>query len=98
MTDILKEIRPLLVIFLGLAVITGIIYPLAVYIIGQVAFPYQANGSLLKDKNGTVVGSELIGQQFTDDKYFWPARPTRAVTHIIRWRPPARTTGRPMRN
>lgn len=72
MTDIIKVIRPMLTIFLVLAILTGIVYPIAIFVIGQAAFPYQANGSLLTDKNGTIIGSELIGQQFTDDRYFWP--------------------------
>ena len=71
MTDIIKEIRPLLTIFVVLAILTGGVYPLAIFVLGQFAFPYQANGSLLKDKNGTLIGSELIGQQFTDNRYFW---------------------------
>ena len=72
MSDIVKELKPLLVIFAALVVLTGIVYPLVVFVIGQAAFPYQAGGSLIRDGNGTVVGSELIGQQFTADKYFWP--------------------------
>ncbi len=72
MTHIFNELKPLIVIFVALVVLTGIVYPLVVFVIGQLAFPYQANGSLIKDGNGTVVGSELIGQQFTADKYFWP--------------------------
>jgi K+-transporting ATPase, C subunit len=75
MSDIIKDLRPLFVIFVALVVITGVAYPLVVFLIGQAAFPYQANGSLIKDGNGTVVGSELIGQQFTADKYFW-SRPS----------------------
>ncbi|HUL62286.1 MAG TPA: K(+)-transporting ATPase subunit C [Methanocella sp.] len=72
MSGLVKELKPLLVTFAALVVLTGVVYPLAAFVIGQLAFPYQANGSLLKDSNGTVVGSELIGQQFTGDRYFWP--------------------------
>ncbi|MGA3007660.1 MAG: potassium-transporting ATPase subunit KdpC [Opitutaceae bacterium] len=52
-------------------VITGLLYPLAMTVCFQLIFPYQANGSLLI-RNGKVVGSELLSQQFQTDKYFWP--------------------------
>ncbi len=58
------------------AVIAGIIYPLAMTGIAQVVFPGKADGSLVK-KNGVVIGSSLIGQNFTSAKYFWP-RPSAA--------------------
>lgn len=54
-----------------LTVVTGLIYPATVTIIAQALMPHQANGSLIKDKSGTVLGSELIGQQFSDQKYLW---------------------------
>jgi K+-transporting ATPase ATPase C chain len=65
-----KQLRPVLTVFLLLTVATGIVYPLLVTGIGQVAFPEKANGSLIL-KEGGYAGSELIGQPFDDPKYFW---------------------------
>jgi K+-transporting ATPase ATPase C chain len=71
MEQIMKtQIRPALTLLLVFTALTGIVYPLVVTGIAQIAFPYQANGSLVF-KDGRVVGSELIGQQFDDPKYFW---------------------------
>jgi K+-transporting ATPase ATPase C chain len=65
------QLRPAFTIFAFLTIITGVIYPLLVTGIAQIAFPHQANGSLVITKDGKAVGSELIGQQFDDPKYFW---------------------------
>jgi K+-transporting ATPase ATPase C chain len=58
-------------LILILWIITAIAYPLIILAVGQIAFPFQANGSLLKDDQGKIVGSALIGQPFTSDRYFW---------------------------
>ncbi|AIE74239.1 MULTISPECIES: K(+)-transporting ATPase subunit C [unclassified Synechocystis] len=56
-------------------IITAIFYPLLVWVIGQLIFPFQANGSMLKNDQGTIVASALIGQPFNGDRYFW-SRPS----------------------
>ena len=68
------QLRPALTLFVLLSLITGLAYPLAVTGIAQILFPHQANGSLVV-KDGKPVGSELIGQAFTDPGHFW-SRPS----------------------
>ncbi len=70
----MKSLRQAIIALAILTVITGVIYPLFIYLIGKTVFPYQANGSLIV-KNDQVIGSELIGQQFSQAKYFW-SRPS----------------------
>lgn len=67
-------VRPALVFFIALSVLTGMLYPLAVTGLGQALFPDQANGSLLL-REGRPVGSRLIGQSFSDPAHFW-SRPS----------------------
>jgi K+-transporting ATPase ATPase C chain len=66
-----NQMRPALVLTLLLAAVTGLLYPLAITGAAQLAFPAQANGTRI-ERDGTFVGSALIGQNFTRPVYFWP--------------------------
>jgi K+-transporting ATPase ATPase C chain len=69
-TPALQNMKIAVNMLIFFSIITGVIYPAVVTLIGQLIFPYQANGSILKVDN-TIVGSALLGQEFTDPKYFW---------------------------
>jgi K+-transporting ATPase ATPase C chain len=65
------QLRPALVLFGSFTLLTGVAYPLVVTLVAQGLFPSAANGSLIRDKDGKPVGSELIGQPFDAAHYFW---------------------------
>ena len=73
----MSHLRPAILLTVFFVVVTGLLFPGAIWAIGNVAFPHQAGGSLIKDAKGNVVGSELIGQGFTKPEYFHP-RPSAA--------------------
>jgi len=68
----MKEIKISILLFITLSLLTGVFYPMAVTVLAQAIFPQQANGSLIHSADGTPIGSALIGQPFSDPKYFWP--------------------------
>lgn len=73
----MKHIRPAVLLTLFFVVLTGLVFPGVVWAIGGVVFPHQAGGSLIRDSQGNVVGSELLGQSFSKPEYFHP-RPSAA--------------------
>ncbi len=77
MKNILRDIRVSIIATIVFAIVLCVIYPLVVWGIGQLLFPFQANGSLLTNKSGDIIGSRLIGQEFTAPQYFHP-RPSAA--------------------
>ena len=102
----LKEIRPAIVFIVALTIITGLVYPFVMTGIAGIIFPYQAQGSLI-EQDGKVIGSTLIGQEFTSDKYFHGrpsaragarrnarSRATRSTDRTTRARPGRRSADR----
>ena len=79
MKNIIIEIKNAIVATIVLAIICCGLYPVVIWGIGQTIFSHQANGSLITDKDGKILGSELLGQQFASDKYF-NSRPSAAGT------------------
>jgi potassium-transporting ATPase KdpC subunit len=73
----MKHLRPALLLTVFFVVLTGLAFPGVIWAIGQAAFPDQANGSLVRDEHGSVIGSSSIGQSFTQPGYFHP-RPSAA--------------------
>lgn len=74
----LRHLRPTIVLLTGLTLVTGLAYPLAMTGIAGALFPAQAGGSLIRNQDGTVIGSALIGQSFTSPRYFH-GRPSATV-------------------
>jgi K+-transporting ATPase ATPase C chain len=68
----MKDIKPAILLFIAFTVICGGIYPAVITGIAHTIFPKQAMGSLIVDRNGKEIGSRLIGQPFSDSRYFWP--------------------------
>ena len=74
MNSLFSQFRPAVVLFVGFSLIVGVAYPYAITGIGKVAFNKQAEGSLV-ERDGKMIGSSLIGQAFSSNKYFW-SRPS----------------------
>jgi K+-transporting ATPase ATPase C chain len=66
-----RQLRPAISLTILLTLLTGVLYPAAVTVVAQVAFPSQANGSLIARADGSLLGSSLIGQGFSEPRYFW---------------------------
>jgi K+-transporting ATPase ATPase C chain len=79
MKTLLSDIKTSIIATIVLAIICSGLYPVVIWALGQVIFPYQANGSLIESKDGTLVGSALLAQGFSGEKYFHP-RPSSAGT------------------
>jgi K+-transporting ATPase ATPase C chain len=74
-----QVMKTAVILFALMGIVTGVIYPMAVFAAGGALFPKQAHGSLFYAKDGSVAGSELIGQSFTGERYFWPRPSATAV-------------------
>jgi potassium-transporting ATPase KdpC subunit len=68
----MRLLRTAVLLFFSLTIMTGVVYPALVTLIGQLAFPEQAGGSLIRNQDGVLIGSRLIGQPFSNPGYFWP--------------------------
>ena len=79
MKTLLSDLKTSIIATIVLAVVCSGLYPVIIWALGQVLFPYQANGSLIEAKDGTIVGSALLAQGFSGEKYFQP-RPSAAGT------------------
>ncbi len=77
--DAIKHMKTAFILFMLLSIVTGLIYPAVVTVIAQAIFPWHANGSLVQQKS-VAVGSELIGQNFSEAKYFW-GRPSATMPY-----------------
>jgi len=73
--NVSQVLKTAVALFVLMGIVTGVLYPLAVFAAGGTLFPKEAHGSMFYAKDGSVAGSELIGQSFTGDRYFW-SRPS----------------------